>query len=205
MLMAALAGCSAESQSQSREEAVVKASSAVKKDVYVPNPQVTDDRALVTVGETAKDRKGELTLKAYNPVNETIQVGPVTMTVKDVKVLHYVPDYSMIDFFHAFTHEEAFDFVKVNVEIQNTSDESIKFNPVAALKMNSGERKTWEDDIYLEELTGEIAADSFKKGSMGFILEKNNDYQSVDILTSDAVDESHDVVEQGKHVSVVLK
>lgn len=207
MLAAALAGCSAESETQKKPdsgEATVKASAAVKKDVYVPNPQVTDDRDLVLAGETVKDLKGELTLKAYSPVNETIKVGPITMTVKDVKVLHYVPDYSMIDFFHAFTHEEAFDFVKVSVEIENNSDTSVKFNPIAALKMNSGEHKTWEDDIYLEELTGEIAGNSVKKGSMGFILEKNDDYQSVDLLTSDAVDESHEVVEQGKHVSVRL-
>jgi hypothetical protein len=206
--MLALSGCSTINSTKAVEnkadntELTKNTELNTKKDVYVPNPQVTDDINLVKVGEAVRDAKGELTLKAYKNVNETIKVGRIEMIIKDVKVVHFVPDYSMIDFFHAYTHDEEFDFVKVAVEVKNPSDEVIKFSPIAALKMNNGEHKTWEDDIYLEELTGEIQANDTKKGNMGFILEDTNDIQWVELLTSDSVDNNHDIIEQGKQIKI---
>jgi hypothetical protein len=173
-----------------------------KKDVYVPNPQITDDIKLVDVGETVTDRKGELRLRTYKLVNETINVGAVEMLIKDIKVMHFVPDYSMIDFFHGYTHDEEFDFVKVSIELKNSSNEIVKFTPIAALKMNNGEHKTWEDDIYLEELTGSLVATDVKKGNMGFILENTDDLKSLELLTSDVVDKENKVSEHGKHIII---
>ncbi|PLR78984.1 DUF4352 domain-containing protein [Bacillus sp. V3-13] len=212
ILLFSLTGCAPENNTENqapdnkadKSEQTEKSAPKTNKDVYVPNPQVTDDINLVTVGETVTDAKGELTLKAYNHVNETVKVGPVEMVIKDIKVLHLVPDYSMIDFFHAYTHEEEFDFVKVAVEVKNTSNDTVKFTPIAALEMNSGEHKTWEDDIYLEALTGEIEGNGVKKGNMGFILEDTNDIQSVELLTSDAVDKSDKIIEKGKNIKFDL-
>lgn len=176
----------------------------INKDVYVPNPQVTDDINLVNVGDTIADAKGELHLKAYKKVNETIKVGSVEMVIKDLKVMHFVPDYSMIDFFHAYTHDEEFDFIKVGLEIKNTSKNVTKFTPIAALKLNNGEHKTWDDDIYLEELTGAIEGNDVKKGNVGFILENTDNLNSVELLTSDAVDKKHNINEQGKQIKMDL-
>ncbi|SFB13996.1 MULTISPECIES: DUF4352 domain-containing protein [unclassified Bacillus (in: firmicutes)] len=204
LLLFALTGCSfsegsEEKASAKKSEQKEATSGSVKKDVYVPNPQVSDDINLVKVGETVSDDKGEITLKEYKQVNKKIKVGSVEMLVKDVKVIHFVPDYSMIDFFHGYTHDEEFDFIKVAVETKNTSKEPVKFTPVAYLKMNSGEHKTWEDDIYLESLTGELGANSTKRGNMGFILDQTEDYQSVELLTSDAVNK------QGKSITTAEK
>lgn len=126
------------------------------------------------IGQNVSDAKGELTLKAYKKVNETLDVGPIEVKVKEMKVMHATPDYSMIDFFHGYTHDEDFDIVKVNVEIKNNSDKKIKFSPVAFLETDRGEHLTWEDEIYLEELTGEIEGNGSKSGNIGFILNDGN-------------------------------
>ncbi|WP_141433915.1 membrane lipoprotein lipid attachment site-containing protein [Bacillus sp. 03113] len=212
VLSVILAGCSTgntenqekdnKDQNTEQKEQVKKTDKNIKEDVYVPNPQVTDDLNLVKVGETVTDAKGELTLKAYKNVNQTVQVGPVELLIKDVKVMHFVPAYSMIDFFHSYTHDEEFDFVKVSVEAKNTSSDTIKFTPVAALNMNSAEHKTWEDDIYLEELGGEIEDNDVKKGNMGFILEDTKEIKSVELLTSDAVDKDQKIIEKAKSIKV---
>lgn len=139
-------------------------------DQYQPNPQVTDDRSLQKLGQTYEDEKGEATLKAYKDVNQTYTVGPIELIVKEMKLIHLRPDYSMIDYFHVLTHDEEFDFVKVFVEIKNTSSENVNFAPIAIIKTNTGETLDWEKDIYLEELNGEIKGNRTKFGNLGFII-----------------------------------
>lgn len=212
LVLMLLAGCSAGAgteDSDSKEQAETKTSAqtetadlTINEDVYVPSAQITDDLHLVKVGETVTDAKGELTLKAYKKVNKTVQVGPVDMVIKDVKVVHFVPDYSMIDFFHGYTHDEEFDFVKVSIEVSNTSNEAVQFTPVAAIQTSKGEHKTWEDDIYLEELTGELQGNDVKKGNMGFILENADDIKSVEILTSDVVSNKEESIEKAKNIKI---
>ncbi len=82
---------------------------------------VTDDRSLLKVGQTFSDDKGKAVLKDIKPVNKTYKIGDVELTVKEMKLIHLRPDYSMIDYFHELTHDEEFDFVKVFVDIKNTS------------------------------------------------------------------------------------
>ncbi|MFJ7855141.1 DUF4352 domain-containing protein [Peribacillus frigoritolerans] len=168
-----------------------------KKDVYVPNPQLPDDINLNQIGQNVSDAKGELTLKAYKKVNETLNVGPIEVNIKEMKVMHATPDYSMIDFFHGYTHDEDFDIVKVNVEIKNNSDKKIKFSPVAFLETDRGEHLTWEDEIYLEELTGEIEGKGSKSGNIGFILNDGN-IKGISVMSSDAVDDEGKVLAKGK-------
>ncbi|WP_423407033.1 DUF4352 domain-containing protein [Heyndrickxia sp. MSNUG] len=187
-----LSGCSAAAQEDpakgSKADGAVKASEEPKiPNKYVPNPQVTDDSTLKKAGDTVTDRKGELTLKAIKKVNKHFTLEGIQYTINDIKLIHYVPDYSMIDFFHPYTHEEEFDFVKMGIEIENTSKENYHFAPVALMKVNGSIHKTWEDDFYLEELNGEIAAGQMKKGSVGFIVDELDGLSEIEILSGDLV------------------
>lgn len=209
ILLLVLTGCSSENKSEDKVTGdrvktidQTEKKRNVQEDIYVPNPQITDDINLVTVGETISDDKGELTLKSYKLLNKTVNIGGVEMVIKDAKLLHFVPDYSMIDFFHAYTHEEEFDFIKVGLEVKNSSDKDIKFSPVAFVKTNNGELKTWEEDIFLEELTGDIQRNDVKKGNMGFILENTTDLKSIEILTSDVLDGMGENVEKAKTITL---
>ncbi|PCD07143.1 DUF4352 domain-containing protein [Peribacillus simplex] len=186
-----------EEETTAKEKTEETARPLEKKDVYVPNPQLPDDINLNQIGQNVSDAKGELTLKAYKKVNETLNVGPIEVNIKEMKVMHATPDYSMIDFFHGYTHDEDFDIVKVNVEIKNNSDKKIKFSPVAFLETDRGEHLTWEDEIYLEELTGEMKGNGSKSGNIGFILNDGN-IKGISVMSSDAVDDEGKVLAKGK-------
>ncbi|MGE7603118.1 DUF4352 domain-containing protein [Peribacillus sp. NPDC097675] len=181
------------------EKTEESAKTLVKKEVYVPNPQLPDDRELKEVGQQVSDAKGEMSLKEYKQVNETVKLGPIQVIIKDIKVVHVIPDYSMIDFFHGYTHEHAFDIVKMNVKIENSTTDNVKVSPVAFLETDGGEHLTWEDDIYLENLNGEVKAKNSKQGNVGFILQKE-DVKGGSFLTSDVLDDEGKVISKGEKV-----
>ena len=190
-----------------------------KIDKYQPNSQVTDDRSLQKVGQTYADEKGEATLKAIKPINKTYKLGEIELTVKEMKLIHLRPDYSMIDYFHVLTHDEEFDFVKVFVEIKNKSSEKVSFAPIALLKTNTGETFDWQKDIYLEELNGEIEGNATKFGSLGFIVnatgghahkegnsdadhKKVKDIKWIEITTSDVFDKNEKKISEAKKFKI---
>lgn len=160
-----LAGCSSNADSEKQNTAGEQTAKATPQstssqkdsiDEYQPNAQVTDDRSLLKVNQTFSDDKGEAVLKDIKQVNQTYKIGNVELTVKEMKLIHLRPDYSMIDYFHVLTHDEEFDFVKVFVDIKNTSSEKVNFAPIALMKTNTGETFDWNKDMYLEELNGEL-------------------------------------------------
>lgn len=162
---------------------------------YFPNPQVPDDRELDEIGEVLSDRKGDVTLLNQLTPNETVNLGPIQLVVKEVKTIHLRPDYGMIDYFHVLTHEEEFDFVKVFFEVTNTSNEEVNFGPVAFVETSEGEKVTWEKDIYLDGLHGVYAPGEKKQGNVGFILENSN-ITSLKVLTSDVFDQNEKIIDQ---------
>ncbi|WP_421535991.1 hypothetical protein [Priestia sp. D3YE.R1] len=186
---------------------------------YQPNSQVTDDHSLQKVGQTYADEKGEATLKAIKPLNKTYKLGEIELTVKEMKLIHLRPDYSMIDYFHVLTHDEEFDFVKVFVEIKNKSSEKVNFAPIALLKTNTGETFDWQKDIYLEELNGEIEGNGTKFGNIGFIVnatgghahkeghnesdhKEAKDIKWVEITTSDVFDKNEKKISEAQKIKI---
>ncbi|MED1467096.1 DUF4352 domain-containing protein [Bacillus salipaludis] len=159
-------------------------------DVYVPNPQVPDDTRLLNSGQTIEDSKGKATLKGITSLNKIYTVGPVEMKIKNVKLIHNIPTYSLMDYFHYYTeHYEEFDFIKVEVELVNKSDQAVHFGPIAHLNTSNGETRNFEDDFYIEYLGGEIEPNGSKQGALGFIVEKSSsEVKWVEIQTSDVLD-----------------
>lgn len=187
-----LSGCSIAKEEINKETKAAETAESQQvienKDGYAPNPQVTDDSTLRNAGDSFTDNKGELTLKAVKEVNKTFNLDGIVYTIKDVKLLHFIPDYSLIDFYHPYTHDEEFDFVKIGVEVKNNAEESYHFGPVALVNINDTIHKTWEDDFYLEELHGEILAGQKKQGNLGFIVDELDNLDKVEILAGDLVD-----------------
>lgn len=201
LIFASLVGCN---QEINQKEAIDQKQSTAKPDTdeskdktspsrkdaieYLPNPQLTDDRKLVQVGDFVADEKGEAELKAYRALEDKVMIGPIELTIKEAKVINYRPSYSLVDFFHSYSHDEKFDFVKVFVEIENTSDQFLNFAPIALVDTDLGEQRTWEEDIYLEELNGLFEPGEKKAGNLGFIIEKA-DIKSFSITTSKVLDD----------------
>ncbi|MGM0862050.1 MAG: hypothetical protein ACQEWH_15355 [Bacillota bacterium] len=217
-----LAGCSSNAGSEYNEKTVEakqqKASGQTdnKMNEYQPNSQVTDDRSLQKVNQIFSDDKGEAVLKDIKNVNKTYDIGSIELTVREIKLIHLRPDYSMIDYFHVLTHDEEFDFVKVFVEIQNKSSEKVNFAPIALLKTNTGETFDWKKDIYLEELNGEMEGGATKSGNLGFIVnaagghghnEQTNhktekDIKWIEMTTSDVFDKNHKKISDSQKIKI---
>ncbi|MGB6409393.1 MAG: hypothetical protein WBF39_18105 [Planococcus donghaensis] len=183
---AILGGCSEQNESIAVASTPVDEKEEVPEyyEGYVLSPQVPDDRTLQEVGQNKRDAKGEAIVEAVNMTVEDYEIGPIELMVKEAKILQVKPDYSLIDFFHSYTHEQEFKVVKMFVEITNTSNEPVHFAPTALLETDREELKLWEDDIYLESLNGELAPGETKRGNIGFIIEES-DVDSVTITTSD--------------------
>lgn len=170
---------------------------------YFPNPQVPDDRKLQQIGQTALDEKGEISLKKVSSLNDSVHIGPIEMNIIDAKIMHLKPDYSLVDYFHTLTHDEEFDFVKVFVEIKNTSDKRVNFAPVAILETSAGEKITWENDIYLDGINEGINPNETKTGNIGFIIEKS-DLEFFEITTSDVFDASEKKLKDAEKVKITF-
>ncbi|MEW8971391.1 MAG: DUF4352 domain-containing protein [Mesobacillus sp.] len=193
LLLSLLIGCNIDENSNSskieKEQPIQKDRNEVtpspRKSMndYAPNPQVTDDRTLLSAGETFRDEKGAAKLLAYTKLDKGLTAGPIEMVLKEAKIIDYTPDYSLIDFYHSYTHEEHFTFLKIFVEIENKSNEILNFAPVSHIQSDTGEEKTWAEDIYLEELNGAIRPGEKKAGNIGFIVE-NSDINSIQVTTS---------------------
>jgi hypothetical protein len=198
-------------------ESVEATEDANKAVSYRPNPQVTDDKMLTEIGQKHRDAKGEATLKQIKEINKTYMIGPVKLIVKEAKIIHLIPDYSMIDYFHVLTHKKEFNFVKVWVEIENTSEQPVHFAPIALFETSTGEKFDWQKDIYLEGLNGNLEADAVKKGNLGFILnagshdeEHSEESQTeelpdwVTLITSDVFDKEEKLIEKSQEIRIGL-
>ncbi|MEH7547494.1 MULTISPECIES: hypothetical protein [Bacillaceae] len=173
-------------------------------DIYVPNPQVSDDTNLLQVGQTIKDSKGTINLKEIAAQNKSYAIGPIEMRIKNVKLIHNMPTYSLMDYFHYYTDDyEEFDFIKVEVELVNKSDQTVHFGPVAHLTTSNSETRTFKDDFYIEYLGGEIEPEGSKQGALGFIIEKSTpEVQWLEIQTSDVLDQNHKELGKSQNIKI---
>jgi NAD+--asparagine ADP-ribosyltransferase len=213
VLSTILFGCNAVQNVESNAKATEKKtdkSTEVKKrakslsDIYVPNPQVSDDRNLLNVGQTIQDSKGTENLKGIASLNKSFTIGPIEMKIKNVKLIHNLPEYSLMDYFHYYTENyKEFDYIKVEVELVNHSDQLVHFGPIAHLQTSNGETRNFEDDFYIEYLGGEIEPNDSKQGALGFIVEKSTpDLNWVEIQTSDVLDKNHKEIGKSQKIKI---
>ena len=173
-------------------------------DAYYNSPQVTDDSTLQKPGQSVTDEKGEATLKAIKQINKVYHFGDIEYTIKEMKLLHYRPDYSLIDYFHPLTEAEEFDFIKLSVDIKNQSKEKRNFAPIALFETNTGVKMDWKQDMYLEHLNGEIEGNQIKRGSIGFIVDQAGSKKTewISILTSDVFNDKHERLEEAQKIQL---
>ncbi|MGI8313776.1 DUF4352 domain-containing protein [Halobacillus mangrovi] len=174
------------------------------EDTFIESPQAPNDSELTEIGATHKDQDGKIRLLAYAPEEQQVDVGPMNVTIHEAKFMHYKPSPDMIDFFHGFTHEESsFNYLKLRVTVENTSEQQVNFAPVSHLETNTGEKKGFQDDFYLEELHGDYTPGEARKGQLGFILEKGDKdtLEKFTVYTSD-VFQKEKSVEKGKSYTI---
>ncbi|MFG6119939.1 hypothetical protein [Thalassobacillus sp. B23F22_16] len=206
-----LAGCSTDGNSN-ESHAEAKDSTVPfdipEKTTYTNNPQASDDRELQQAGDHVEDENGQLTLKAIKEGQTVEEIGPIQLVIEDIKVMNYSPSPDLIDYFHAFSHNEAnFDYIKFTVAIKNTSDQPVNFAPIDLLETNKGEKKDFDDDFYLENLYGDYEPGEVKVGNMGFVLNETSveELESITIKTSDVMDGEQKSINDGEEMTITFK
>jgi hypothetical protein len=202
-ILTLLSGCSVQSSTSNTHAEATKIPDYHKN--YQENPQVTDDRTLLNVGDEINDKLGYAKLKKANLKQKSYEIGDITLTIRDVKQIYLEPTYSMIDYFHVLTHDPTFDVIKAFVEITNNSDKTVHFSPVALLTSNTGQKWTWEQDIFLDDLSGTIEPKQTKRGNIGYIIEEPHTSPTKYVLqTSDVFDEKENKIANSKKISLTL-
>ncbi len=171
----------------------------------IDSPQAPDDSSLTEVGQSFQDLDGSITLQAVSDDNEKTEIGDIALTVSDVKVMKYEPSPDLVDFFHGYsTDEEKFSYVKIRVNVKNTSDEAVNFAPVSVLETSEGEKKGFDDDFYLENLYGDYAPGEERTGQLGFVLNETDikKLESMTIHTSDVFDENKETLSKSKTITI---
>ncbi|WP_028784370.1 hypothetical protein [Thalassobacillus devorans] len=209
--MSLLAGCSTdgtgnESHAEAKDSTVPF--EIPEKTKYTNNPQASDDSELKKAGDHMEDENGQLTLEAIKKVQAVEEIGPMQLVIENIKVLNYSPSPDLIDYFHAFSDNEAnFNYIKFTVAAKNTSDQPVNFAPVELLETSTGEKKDFDDDFYLENLYGVYQPGDIKVGNMGFVLNETNvdELKSITIKTSDVMNEEQDSIHAGKEIKIKIK
>lgn len=208
VLTVALAACSQDDGAKKAEAKSAAGTDVVSSpdylDGYIKNPQLPDDSELLEAGQIVEDSKGRSTLLKMNQVDKTYQIGGIELTIRDTKLIHLRPAYSMIDYFHGLTHESEFDFAKFFIEVKNISDKNLKFNPIAMIETNENEQVSWEDDVYLDGLNEVMEPGQSRKGNIGFILEDIEEISSITLTTSDVYDEEDKKVADAQPIEIMF-
>lgn len=172
---------------------------------YTANPQVTSDAKLIEIGDEQTSSKGNVTLVQSNFEQSKLEVGQIKLTFYDVKQLTIEPDVSMIDYFHHLTTEAEFDIVKTFVEVTNTGNSEVQFNPAAAATTSDGHEYTWEDEVFLDELSGTYQAGQTKRGNIGFVLDKSETPRTITLQTSGIFNAQQSQITEGNSIQLLLQ
>lgn len=209
-----LGGCAANNEGQKNEPSTNTAEANTNQNVdssknksdnsIMDSPQAPDDRSLTEVGKTYEDQDGMITLKAISEYDETTSIGDVELTISDVKVMDYSPSPDLVDFFHGYSDNETqFNYVKLHVNVKNTSDQTVNFAPVSLLETGD-EKKGFADDFYLENLYGDFAPGEERVGQLGFVLNKTDveKLESITVNTSDVFNENKESLTEAKSIPI---
>ncbi|KMK77026.1 hypothetical protein [Alkalihalobacillus pseudalcaliphilus] len=136
---------------------------------------VTEDETIdedgweTKVGETVENEGGTFTLIARQDEVETIETGPMVLTIPQVNA----SSAELKGDLKAFLEADSIEYIQIDMEVENTSGDTISFYPAqATITTNTGEQL--ESDLWLSDhIDGDFIGQVSKEGSQFFILEKS--------------------------------
>lgn len=152
--------------------------------------QETDTEA--EVGNVREDENGTFTLVASNTDLVTQETGPMILNVTQVNAISAQIKGELADFMES----DVMEYIQIDMEVENTSEETINFYPgQATITTNTGEQL--EPDMWLSDhIEGEFIGAVKKSGSEFFVLEnsKAEDIEWVRIIIDAPHNENWDDV-----------
>lgn len=199
-----LSGCG-DDQTATKEAEVTKAEqkevSNKEQSEEVSEPVKDENgRVLLTeVGQTAKEADGtKAELLKIKEVNASVEVSPITIVVKDMKVIQLTnihPDNTdyLLQFMNASELPESLNYIQINYTAENTSDKNIGWNGFDTIVTNTGEQLDasgndfiWEENGFESTFYGKTK----HEGTIGVFTTSNIDeLTSLKFIISSSYDE----------------
>lgn len=189
-----LAGCSSEESSSSNEpkqEAKKADQEPLKKEVSEPKKGEDGKYELTEVGQKVKMDAGTGELLRIKQVNETVDIAPLKVTVKDIKVMkmtdvanEFAVDMSMMTQIDSAVLEKGFSYIQVRFTAENTSDQNIEWYDLMNVVTDQGEQIDGQMKDFLSddaEMDSQFIGKVKKEYQDGFIV-KNDQINKVKLV-----------------------
>lgn len=180
-----LAGCGSAEESKgggSQEEAKPAEQKPLKQEA---KKDESGRYLLENVGDTAKTEAGTGELLKIKKVNETVEIAPLKVTVKDIKVIKmsdvsndFAVDMSMMTQIDSEVLEKGFSYVQVQFEAENTSDQNIEWYDLMNVVTDKGEQ--------IDGQLKDFLSDDAEMDSM-FIGKVKKQYQDAFVVQNDDI------------------
>ncbi|MCR6096727.1 hypothetical protein HXA31_05015 [Salipaludibacillus agaradhaerens] len=154
------------------------------------------------VGETIENEAGVFTLHARQHNIDTIETGPIVLDLPQVNAASgEITDQMVAE----LVGSEEMNYVQVDVEVENTSDEDVTFFvSQATISTNTGEQLE-RDMLLSDHIDGEMMAGTKHSGSFLFILENSSaeDIETIRIKMSAPINDDWD--ELGEDIDLEIE
>ena len=198
LLLMLLMACGSENGTAPAEE---NSEEVVEEEVISPEneeevvEEAASDEFETSVGETVTNEGGSFTLLARATDIPTQEDGPIILDISQVNTAYG----ELAGDLAAFMDTDTIHYIQIDMEVENTSEETITFYASqATITTNTGEQL--ESDMWLSDhLEGSYIGEVRKAGSQFFILENStaDEIEWVRIIINSPQDENYDRLGEG--------
>lgn len=191
-----LTACSEEKASTEKKE---EATPAEQKEVSnKPKEDENGNVTLTEVGQSTKDDDGtKAELMKIKTVNQTVDISPVKLTVKDMKVIQLSnigSDYNelLTQYTNGKKLPKKLNYIQIQYTAENTEEKNIGWNGIDKIVTNTGEQlDAANSDFIWEEngFDGTFYGETKHEGIVGILTDSNpKDLQSLKFIISSSFD-----------------
>lgn len=191
-----LTACSEEKASTEKKE---EATPAEQKEVSnKPKEDENGNVTLTEVGQSTKDNDGtKAELMKIKTVNQTVDISPVKLTVKDMKVIQLSnigSDYNelLIQYTNGKKLPKKLNYIQIQYTAENTEEKNIGWNGIDKIVTNTGEQLDASNSDFIWEengFDGTFYGKTKHEGIVGILTDSNpKDLQSLKFIISSSFD-----------------
>jgi len=191
-----LTACSEEKASTEKKE---EATPAEQKEVSnKPKEDENGNVTLTEMGQSTKDDDGtKAELMKIKTVNQTVDISPVKLTVKDMKVIQLSnigSDYNelLTQYTNGKKLPKKLNYIQIQYTAENTEEKNIGWNGIDKIVTNTGEQlDAANSDFIWEEngFDGTFYGKTKHEGIVGILTDSNpKDLQSLKFIISSSFD-----------------
>ncbi len=201
-LLLLLVGCGGADQAQPPQPAEQQSKNE-------PSQDATGQVTFTAVGQEADVPKvGHVTLKKIRNVNETVDLKPITVTIKDIKLFHVEKVSSElkqgIESLSQKKVGDTLDYLQIKYSAENTSDANVSFLGISTITTNTGQQIEvsfddfiLDDEMQMSDYLGKVR----KEGLLGVPVKKADEIKHLKLFFDMVIDnESGETLKESQKV-----